>query len=327
MPATKALTARLASSPPTYVPPSVQWASKFPNKNNFTAVDTSRLLDIVGKVKPAGANEWVNVMFAYNDGIAPDAKRRYELLKGRFNKVRNHNIDGTFTKHLTKDHVAEARTIQAALEERAGVVVLNSSNDLDGDEQAGIIERRLPVLDDDWVAVAARYNARMESDDDHKTWQYLQRLYTEWKNVKKPTGDPTISDHIKRAKRAAFCISERVSDGDSLFEPESDNDDLDGPGPIDLRNGLPRGVEGEEEIAAAGGAVGKKVWEQHEAVVKQEIRDAAMPTSSTIQVDTSKKNNVVLAILFLLKVLDPVSLEVVKHKLDHMMEGRSSTSS
>ncbi|KAJ3145153.1 hypothetical protein HK101_002526, partial [Irineochytrium annulatum] len=138
------------------------------------------LLDIVGKVKPAGANEWVNVMFAYNDGIAPDAKRGYELLKGRFKKVQNHNIDGTFTKHLIKDHIAEARTIQAALEERAGVVVLNSSNDLTETNK----QRRLPVLDDDWVAVASRYNARMESDDDHKTWQYLQRLYTEWKNVK-----------------------------------------------------------------------------------------------------------------------------------------------
>ncbi|KAJ3158211.1 hypothetical protein HK101_001371, partial [Irineochytrium annulatum] len=171
------------------VPPAVLWAGKYPNNKNFTALDTTRLLDIVGSILPAGANESV------------------KSLKARFGKALKTKESGA-SKHLLLEHIQQAQAINERLMKRS------ESN-----------KRRLPSADDEWVAVAVRYNAAMESEDDHRTATFLQQLFTMWKNTKKPTGDPACPEHIRRAKRAAAAIDVRVAANDSDFEPETDTEE------------------------------------------------------------------------------------------------------
>ena len=75
-----------------------------------------------------------------------------------------------------------------------------------------LIERLLPMGQEDWIDLALAFNRRMVGTNrPSRDWGSIQQKHRRLKNTSKPTGDPDYPPEIKRAKEAQRAIEERSS--------------------------------------------------------------------------------------------------------------------
>jgi len=71
---------------------------------------------------------------------------------------------------------------------------------------AKIVDEQLPIGQDSWQQVAEAYNDIYSPAGRERDLANLRRKYNNLVKVQKPTGDPTMPEHTKIAKRAHYKI-------------------------------------------------------------------------------------------------------------------------
>ena len=72
------------------------------------------------------------------------------------------------------------------------------------------IEENLPCGGNEWEAVAMRFNRSLPNGVASRDADSLKAKFKSLRNVKKPTGDPSCPEEVKRAKRAQYSIEARM---------------------------------------------------------------------------------------------------------------------
>ncbi len=84
-----------------------------------------------------------------------------------------------------------------------------------------LLEERLPMGPDQWDLLAVEYNQKVHVPRDAES---LRFKFKTLKNAKKPTGDPTCPEEVKRAKRIYREIERKMEtvpmDDDNSEEEE-----------------------------------------------------------------------------------------------------------
>ena len=98
------------------------------------------------------------------------------------------------------------------------------------DRLLNIVNELLPRGDNEWQLVTDQYNLNRPREFPEREKDSIRNKFKALKNVKKPTGDPTIPASVRRAKQIQRRIEDRISvetadDGVNHNEIEDDLDD------------------------------------------------------------------------------------------------------
>ena len=79
------------------------------------------------------------------------------------------------------------------------------------DRLLNIIDERLPRGDNEWQLVADDYNTSRPREFPEREKDSLRNKFKTLRNVRKPTGDPTIPAAVRRAKQIQRRIEDRIA--------------------------------------------------------------------------------------------------------------------
>ncbi|KAJ3099146.1 hypothetical protein HDU97_003444 [Phlyctochytrium planicorne] len=182
----------------------------------FTLMETKQLLQLVREHLPSGGNQWGTVMARFNQLTTNDRQRDAEALKTRFNKCRSTPFNKT-TNYITAEIIQDAIEIQELIDGSNQVLEAPARQNLLSNEDEimsmlTIVNAVLPVGEIGWNLVETRYNLDRQPED-HRTAALIKGRYTELRNNRKPTGDPTLPENCRFAKEIAGKIALRSSEG------------------------------------------------------------------------------------------------------------------
>jgi hypothetical protein len=91
-----------------------------------------------------------------------------------------------------------------------------------------LIERLLPLGQEDWMDLAPAFNRRMVGTNrPERDWESIRQKHRWLRNTSKPTGDPDCRPEIKRAKDAQRAIEQRACTLEENEDPSELGEDND----------------------------------------------------------------------------------------------------